>query len=535
MNTKRIILQMALLAIMLLTVASVNAQDPMKDAATDIVKQFLADQDVINLKGQMLVIAEFENINLKGDVVPRIFQEKLITACIKAKHFKVVERSQLQKAMQEMKIDANGLTDPETRKKLGKLLGAGYIMLGSISEAREAVSFDVRLVTIENGENIMAADYTTQQTPTPPATTTPGTPMKNPAIDTTQNTTPNGKGTILGQVEGGGLLGGGKFKQVWREPIKGDNVLSFTVGNLRGDGVPRLATVENNRYDYKRLNDLEKQWYALNGGSQIRADTNIKVYSWKKNIFSLIWTSETIRPDEDYKTYLRLLLTNGTPLISCSNYIYCNLWQWNETNYTLRGKIGSQVIDNIHDNSYQPVGFVDNGYPMIITGYPTIVDKDDVKYDFKKISNRKVYYLDQRKTLTAGDFDGDSKIETAFLRFDEPAPIEIYGETGERIAITNEKYSGCLTNWKPAGVKCTYLVTARNETIKDDNKDKPNGGYVMVIQWDGEAYSEVWKSDRQSNEIIDMSVGDPKNEGKEGLLILSKENKSFYLTKIVAD
>jgi hypothetical protein len=57
----------------------------------------------------------------------------------------------------------------------------------------------------------------------------------------------------------------------------------------------------------------------------------------------------------------------------------------------------------------------------------------------------------------------------------------------------------------------------------------------MVIQWDGEAYSEVWKSDRQSNEIIDMSVGDPKNEGKEGLLILSKENKSFYLTKIVAD
>ncbi|MEI6521035.1 MAG: CsgG/HfaB family protein, partial [bacterium] len=339
MNIKRIILQLAIIAMMLLAVASVNAQDPMKEAATDIVKQFLADQDVINLKGQMLVIAEFENINLKGDAVPRIFQEKLITACIKAKHFKVVERSQLQKAMQEMKIDATGLTDPDTRKKLGKLLGAGYIMLGSISEAHEAVSFDVRLVSIESGENIMAADYTTQQTTTPPATTTPGTPTKNPAIDTTQNTTPDGKGTILGKVENGGILGGGAFKQVWREPINGGNILSFTVGNLRGDGVPRLATVENS-----------------NDG------TNVKVYSWKKNVFNSLWTSDSV--DLNYINYsgvswkanLRLIPTNGSPFISCTTCISRTmsgiifrsmLWQWNGTSYALYRKLAPEIRDNI--------------------------------------------------------------------------------------------------------------------------------------------------------------------------------------------
>ena len=79
-------------------------------------------------------------------------------------------------------------------------------------------------------------------------------------------------------------------------------------------------------------------------------------------------------------------------------------------------------------------------------------------------------------------------------------------------------------------VSVPVLVAMRNTFDADG---KASGGYVYFIQWNGESYDEVWKSNRSDDSIVDMQVCNPKGEGKPGLVILSADKKGCYLTKIV--
>ena len=55
------------------------------DAAALLTKELNDDPDVQKIIGERIVIAPFENINGKGDAVPRILQEMFTTDFIKAK------------------------------------------------------------------------------------------------------------------------------------------------------------------------------------------------------------------------------------------------------------------------------------------------------------------------------------------------------------------------------------------------------------------------------------------------------------------
>ncbi len=91
------------------------------DAAAQLTKELNDDPDVQKITGEHIVIAPFENINGKGDAVPRILQEMFTTDFIKAKHFKVLERDQLQSALDELHFQLSDLADPAKAKKIGKL------------------------------------------------------------------------------------------------------------------------------------------------------------------------------------------------------------------------------------------------------------------------------------------------------------------------------------------------------------------------------------------------------------------------------
>ena len=133
------------------------------------------------------------------------------------------------------------------------------------------------------------------------------------------------------------------------------------------------------------------------------------------------------------------------------------------------------------------------------------------------------------------NFDGAEKTEiaTAVYKRDSQAlaePIEIFSSNGLRKAVTSKKYGDKLAVWNPTEFKYPFLVAMRNTFDADGNA---SGGYVYFIQWNGESYEEVWKSNRIDDSVIDMQVCDPKGEGKPGLVILSADKKGCYLTKIV--
>ena len=155
----------------------------------------------------------------KGDAVPRILQEMFTTDFIKAKHFKVLERDQLQSALDELHFQLSDLADPAKAKKIGKLAGAAYVLLGSISDTGSSTSINARIVSIESGESVAAEDEDIKTgdaplageglnpsltAPTPPATAPTDNP---PAIDLNANATPTTAGQFTGKKDNFGVAG----------------------------------------------------------------------------------------------------------------------------------------------------------------------------------------------------------------------------------------------------------------------------------------------------------------------------------------
>ena len=67
---------------------------------------------------------------------------------------KVVERERLQEVLKEQQLGTSGKLDPRTAARIGKLLGARYLVLGSYFDALGTFRADARLVDVETGEII---------------------------------------------------------------------------------------------------------------------------------------------------------------------------------------------------------------------------------------------------------------------------------------------------------------------------------------------------------------------------------------------
>jgi TolB-like protein len=80
----------------------------------------------------------------------------LINDLVGAEGLKVVERTDLQKILDELELGHSGVADPETAAKVGKLLGAEWLVLGTYFEMGGILFVQSRIVRVETGE-ILAA------------------------------------------------------------------------------------------------------------------------------------------------------------------------------------------------------------------------------------------------------------------------------------------------------------------------------------------------------------------------------------------
>lgn len=82
--------------------------------------------------------------------------QMLTTDLVGAGNAKIVERTQLQAVMDELKLGHSAVADKDTSSKLGKLLGAEYLVLGSYFSLAGTLRVDARLVRVETGEIVYA-------------------------------------------------------------------------------------------------------------------------------------------------------------------------------------------------------------------------------------------------------------------------------------------------------------------------------------------------------------------------------------------
>ena len=65
---------------------------------------------------------------------------------------RVVERDEIQKLLEEQNLGATGRVDPQTAAKLGKLVGARYVITGAFIDFYGDFRLDARLINVETSE-----------------------------------------------------------------------------------------------------------------------------------------------------------------------------------------------------------------------------------------------------------------------------------------------------------------------------------------------------------------------------------------------
>jgi TolB-like protein len=68
----------------------------------------------------------------------------------------VIERARLQEIMDELELGHNGVVNEATAAKVGKLLGAQYLVMGSYFELMGTLRIDARVVEVETGRIVHA-------------------------------------------------------------------------------------------------------------------------------------------------------------------------------------------------------------------------------------------------------------------------------------------------------------------------------------------------------------------------------------------
>ncbi len=77
--------------------------------------------------------------------------EAFTTSFVRSKRFRVVERTQLEKVRNELQLNQSGAVDTATAQKVGKLIGAQYLVLGSFQILGGKIRINSRLLRVETG------------------------------------------------------------------------------------------------------------------------------------------------------------------------------------------------------------------------------------------------------------------------------------------------------------------------------------------------------------------------------------------------
>ena len=100
-----------------------------------------------------IAVMEFKSLNpgAKNTSLGSMIAEMFTTEVVNNNSFKIVEREQLNKVLGELQIGQSGVLDTTDAQKLGKILGAGAIIAGSVMKMGDSLRIDSRIIEVETG------------------------------------------------------------------------------------------------------------------------------------------------------------------------------------------------------------------------------------------------------------------------------------------------------------------------------------------------------------------------------------------------
>ena len=107
-----------------------------------------------------VAVWDLENLNPNEAVgidMGELLASEVIETLKKSGKFQVVERQRLILALEELQLGSSSLADEATRLKIGRIVGARFMVFGGYLVFGEMMRLDLRLVEVETGTVVKAA------------------------------------------------------------------------------------------------------------------------------------------------------------------------------------------------------------------------------------------------------------------------------------------------------------------------------------------------------------------------------------------
>ncbi|UCE05230.1 MAG: hypothetical protein JSW07_16650 [bacterium] len=120
----------------------------------------VAPPEPVKLVGERMGIAvlPFQTKGIGREIGEINIVEQIMTTFYNLNRFKLFERTQLEKILEEQKLGMTGIIDASTAAEIGKGIGVDAIVLGSVTRAGANIAIDARLIDTETAEIITAQD-----------------------------------------------------------------------------------------------------------------------------------------------------------------------------------------------------------------------------------------------------------------------------------------------------------------------------------------------------------------------------------------
>lgn len=111
-----------------------------------------------------IAVWEIENMSISGSMQPDIaqFLSSRVLEAIRAAGNVVVEREKLLSVLAELSLGASELSDPETRLRIGRLVGAKRMVFGGYQVIGQSMRIDLRMVEVETGRVLRTSEKTVE-------------------------------------------------------------------------------------------------------------------------------------------------------------------------------------------------------------------------------------------------------------------------------------------------------------------------------------------------------------------------------------
>jgi len=108
---------------------------------------------------EYIAIIDFEGISV-SEADAKALTQRLTSEMITLELYQVLERSEMKRLLDEQKFQYSGCVDLKCAVELGKMLGAKYMVVGSVSKVGSSYSIDSRMIDVETSEAYISANFT---------------------------------------------------------------------------------------------------------------------------------------------------------------------------------------------------------------------------------------------------------------------------------------------------------------------------------------------------------------------------------------